>query len=49
MQQIISQYTNDTTWIIKGEEENLSNVVNVLQHFLDISGLELNWKKSMVY
>lgn len=27
----------------------MSNVVNVLQLFLNVSGLELNWEKSMAY
>ncbi len=43
------RYVDDTTLIIWGKQKNLSNVVDVLQFLLNISGLELSKEKSMTY
>jgi hypothetical protein len=44
-QQLISYYVDNTTFIIRGEEKIIHNMVNLLEVFLSISGLELNWDK----
>ncbi len=44
-QQLISYYVDNTTFIIRGKEKNTHNMVNLLEVFLSISGLELNWDK----
>ncbi len=49
-QQTIFKYIDDTTLSIKSEENNMQNVINLLELFLHISGLELNcMDKSIAY
>ncbi len=41
-------HTSDTTITVKGlEEEDLCTVVNLLEQFVLINGLKINWDKSM--
>ena len=42
----ISQYTDDTTLILDGSEQSLSEALRVLDGFSKISGLRLNKKKT---
>jgi hypothetical protein len=47
--QIISQYADDTTLFIRGEERFVQNSVELLDNFCSISGLLINWLKSEAY
>jgi len=46
-QQIILEYLNDTTVIVLGTKDNLHNVVGILNQFLEILGLKLDWEKNV--
>ncbi len=49
-QQTIFKYINDTTLSIKSEKNNMQKIINLLELFLHISGLELNcMDKSITY
>jgi hypothetical protein len=49
-QQTIFKYTDDTTLSIKIKGNNMQNVINLLELFLYINGLELNcMDKSIAY
>jgi hypothetical protein len=41
-QHILTYYIDDIVLLVRGDEENLCNVVNLLQLFLLISRLEIN-------
>jgi hypothetical protein len=47
--QVISQYADDTTLFIRGEERFVQNSVELLDNFCSISGLLINWLKSEAY
>jgi hypothetical protein len=47
--QLISQYADDTTLFIRGEERFTQNTVRILEQFCQISGLEINWAKSAAF
>lgn len=47
-QQIINQYVDDTSFIVR-VEVSMDNLVVVLQNFGIASRLEINWHKSMAY
>ena len=42
----ISQYTDDTTLILNGNQESLSAALNTIENFGNVSGLRLNDKKT---
>jgi hypothetical protein len=48
-QQIITQYADDTSFTLKGEEEPVKNLIYLLDTFCAASGLVLNWRKSSGY
>jgi hypothetical protein len=47
--QVVSQYTDDTTLFLRGEELYVSNAVDLFERFCSASGLLLNWSKSAAY
>ena len=42
----ISQYADDTTFILDGSAQSLENTMTVLDYYADISGLKINYTKS---
>ena len=48
-QQIIAQYTDDTSFTLLGDEEKVRNLIYLLETFCLASGLVLNWTKSNGY
>lgn len=49
MQQIISQYADDTSYSLHGEKENFRQLILLLTQFRVASGLVINWHKSVAY
>jgi hypothetical protein len=47
--QIISQYADNTTLFLRGEERYVNNSVELLERFCYVSGLLLNWTKSAAF
>jgi hypothetical protein len=47
--QLISQYVDDTTIFLKGEERYVNNSIVILDHFCSASGLLINWMKSAAF
>ena len=48
-QQIITQYVDDTSFIIEGEEVTVGNLVRLLNTVNSTSRHEINWNKSTTY
>lgn len=48
-QKYISQYANDTFFLIKGEKPFIDEIVRLLGIFSKASGMEINWHKSCTY
>ena len=48
-QQLIAQYTDDTSFIVLGEEEKARNLIYLLETFCLATGQVLNWSKSSGY
>lgn len=48
-QQCISQYADDTSFLIKREKSCIDEVVRLLGVFSRASGMEINWHKSCAY
>jgi hypothetical protein len=48
-QQLLLQFVDDTTFLLKGEELYLYNLMSLLQVFAQASYLHINWEKSMAY
>jgi hypothetical protein len=46
-QQTFLEYLDDTTIIVLGMKDNLHNVVGILNQFLEILGLKLDWEKNV--
>jgi hypothetical protein len=44
----LSQFADDTTIILDGKEESLNETLNTLQHFSNLSGLNVNFEKTKV-
>ena len=42
----LSQYADDTTFILDGTKDSLSAAFNLLERFGSVSGLRLNYKKN---
>jgi hypothetical protein len=47
--EVISQYADDTTLFLKGEERYVSSIVELLDRFCTALGLLLNWSKSTAF
>ena len=47
-QYLISQYADDTTFILDGSPRSLANTLEILDYYADISGLKLNYSKTKV-
>ena len=45
-QYLISQYADDTSFILDGSLESLYNTLSVLDYYAYISGLKINYSKS---
>lgn len=48
-QQFISQYADDSSFMVKGEKKDVDELVRLLKRFSEASGMEINWKKSSAY
>jgi hypothetical protein len=48
-QQIMAQYADDSSLILRGEEYVVNNAVMTLDSFSTATGLQLNWDKSSAY
>jgi len=46
---IFSQYENDITLLLLGDNKNVDKVVSLLNYFLQIFELDLNWDKNLAY
>jgi hypothetical protein len=44
-----SQYENDTTLLLLGDDKNVDKVVSLLNYFLQIFELDLNGDKNLAY
>ena len=48
-QQVILQYVDDTNLILVNTQQNLENAITLLDLFHLVSGLFINWTKSVAY
>ena len=48
-QQCISQYADDSCFMIRGEKRDIDELVRLLKTFSEASGMEINWDKSCAY
>ena len=48
-QQYISQYADDSSFMVKDEKKDVDGLVRLLKMFSEASGMEINWEKSSVY
>lgn len=48
-QRYISQYADDSSFMIKGEKNDVDELVRLLKMFSEASGMEINWEKSSTY
>jgi hypothetical protein len=48
-QQLISQFANDTSFMLRAIQSNATNLIRLLENFKDVAGLEINWTKSHAY
>ena len=48
-QQSISQYADDSSFMIRGEKKYIDELVRLLKVFNGTSGMEINWEKSCAY
>ena len=48
-QQSISQYADDSSFVIRGDKKYVDELVKILKVFSDASGMEINWNKSYAY
>ena len=49
VQEIVSQYADDTNVLSAYEQELLQEIINVFEQFRQKTGLEVNYKKSTLY
>jgi hypothetical protein len=47
--QYISQYADDSSFMVRGAKEDVNELVKILETFSQASGMEINWKKSCTY
>ena len=48
-QQCISQYTDDSSFMVRGDKRDINELVKLLKTFSEASGMEINWDKSCAY
>ena len=48
-QQSISQYADNSSFMVRGEKQYVDKLVRLLKLFSEASGMEINWEKSSVY
>lgn len=48
-QQYISQYADDSSFMVKDEKKDVDELVRLLKMFSEASGMEINWEKLSVY
>lgn len=48
-QQIICRYVDDTSFSARAEDSSVDNLIKILYNFEFVSGLEMNWHKSVAY
>ena len=48
-QQCISQYADDSSFMVRGEKNDVDELVRLLTTFSKTSGMEINWDKSCAY
>ena len=48
-QQIISQYADDSSVVVRGDKKYVEELVKILMVFSDTSKIEIKWNKSCVY
>ena len=48
-QQSISQYTDDASFIVRGEKKFVDELMRLLVFFSEASEMEINWKKTCAY
>lgn len=48
-QQSISQYADDSSFIVRVEKKYVDELVCLLKVFSETSGMEINWVKSFAY
>lgn len=48
-QQIINQFDDDMSFIVRAKNASVDNLVAILQSFRLASALEINWHNNMVY
>ena len=48
-QQSISQYVDNSSFMVRGEQRYVDEMVRILKVFSEASGMEINWEKSNAY
>ena len=48
-QQSISQYADDSSFMVRGDKRYVDELVRILKVFSEASGMEINWEKSCAY
>ena len=48
-QQSISQYVDDSSFMVRGTKENVDELIRLLKTFSKASGMKINWEKSCAY
>ena len=48
-QQCISQYADDSSFMVRGAKEDVDELVKIFETFSQASRIKINWKKSCVY
>ena len=48
-QQCISQYADDSSFMVRGEKNDMDELVRLLTTFSKAFGMEINWDKSCAY
>ena len=48
-QQCISQYADDSSFMVRGEKRYVDELVRILKSFSAASGMEINWEKTFAY
>lgn len=48
-QQCISQYADDSFFMVRGTKEDVDELVRILETFNQASNMEINWEKSCTY
>lgn len=48
-QHYIFQYTDDSSFMIRGDKRDVDEMIMILKVFSEASGMKINWEKSCVY